>query len=213
MASIQKTLTGFRVQLQVLGQRESETFKTRREAQQWAARRDVELRESAGSLGTRKTLLDALRRYAAEVSQKRRGWRWEHLRLAAFERSPMLPVHVPLPHVQTDHIALWRDARLAQVAPGTVLREVALLSGVFEVARREWRWITVNPVKDVRKPPRPAHRERLLTWREIKLMLRALGTDHFPDVRKMVRAMPAASAKRWRCAWWPRCARACAPVS
>lgn len=175
MASIQKTATGYRAQLQVLGQRESESFKTKREAQQWAARRDAELRAGAGSLGTRKTLLQTLRRYSNEVSSRRRGWRWEHLRLAAFERSPVLPVHVPVSRVQVQDIVLWREARLAQVSEGTVLREMALLSAVFEVARRDWRWISVNPVKDVAKPKRPAHRERRLAWTEMKQVLRALG--------------------------------------
>jgi integrase len=64
------------------------------------------------------------------------------------------------------------------VSPGTVLRELTLLSAVFEVARREWRWLDANPVKIIRKPSKPAHRERLITWREIKAQLRAL--DHHP---------------------------------
>lgn len=176
MASIQKTPTGWRVQLDVLGERDSGTFKTKREAQQWAARRDAELRQGAGSLGSRKTLLDALRRYADEVSPQRRGERWELLRLAAFERSAVLPVHLPLARVQVEHIAAWRDARLGQVGAGSVLREFALLSAVFEQARREWRWIDANPLKLARKPRKPAHRARLLTWREIRRMLRQM--DH-----------------------------------
>lgn len=175
MPSIQQTANGYRAQVAVLGERDSQTFKTRRDAQQWAARRETELRAGAGGVGTRKTLLDAFRRYADEVSPQRRGWRWEHLRLAAFERSATLPVRTRLHLVRPEQIALWRDARLAEVSPGTVLREVALLSAVFEAARREWRWLDSNPTKMIRKPSAPAHRERVIAWGEIRRQLRALG--------------------------------------
>lgn len=175
MATPKKTATGaYRIQIFVAGHRESETFPTKREAQEWAARRTTDLRASTGSKEHRtKTLADAFRRYAEEVSPKRGGWRWEHTRLAAFERTS-LPSAAKIATVGTDHIAAWRDERLARVAPGTVLRETALLNAVFEIARREWKWITHNPVKDVRNPPKPAHRERTITKPEIKAMLRSL---------------------------------------
>lgn len=188
MPSVQPSGKGYRAQVAVLGERDSQTFKTRREATQWGARRDAELRAGAGGLGAQKTLQDALTRYADEVSPQRRGWRWEHLRLAAFARS-VLPVRMRLHQVQAEHIALWRDARLAQVSPGTVLREVALLSAVFEVARREWRWLDSNPVKIVRKPAAPAHRERLISWREIKRQLRALGYRAGQPARSVTQAV------------------------
>ena len=176
MPSIRPSAKGYRVQVEVKGQRDSKTFATKREAQQWAAAREIELRAQAAGTTT-STLADAFRRYAEDVSPKRRGWRWEHTRLTAFERT-ILPCKLRIGAITPEHIALWRDARLAQVSPGTVLRETALLSAVFEVARREWRWLDSNPVKLIRKPPKPAHRERVITWREIKLMLRAL--DHHP---------------------------------
>lgn len=175
MASFSKSGAGHRAQVAVLGQRDSQTFTTLREARQWAARRETELRAGAGGAGAGKSLLDALRRYAEEVSPKRRGWRWELLRLAAFERSALLPVRMRLGLVGPEHVAAWRDDRLASVSPGTVLRETALLSAVFEVARREWRWIDTNPVSLVRKPPKPAHRARVISRREIRLVLRSLG--------------------------------------
>lgn len=177
MSSIQPTTKGYRAQLAIKGQRDSATFPTKREAQQWAAKREAELRTESSGVTSRKTLLDAFRRYAEEVSPKRRGWRWEHLRLAAFERSS-LPCKLRLSAITPEHVAAWRDDRLGEVAPGTVLREITLLSAVFEIARREWRWLESNPVKIIRKPSKPAHRERLITWREIKGMLRAL--EHHP---------------------------------
>lgn len=174
MPSIQPTAKGYRVQVAIKGVRESATFATRREAQQWGSRREIELRAQAAGASSSKTLADAFKRYAEEVSPKRKGWRWEHLRLAAFERS-VLPCRLRLSAITPEHVAAWRDDRLREVSPGTVLREITLLSSVFEVARREWRWLESNPVKIIRKPGKPAHRERLISWHEIKAMLRALG--------------------------------------
>lgn len=65
-------------------------------------------------------------------------------------------------------------ARLIRVLPGSVLREMTTLATVFEAARREWRWIDSNPVRDVRRPAQPKHREKTLTPIEILAMLRAL---------------------------------------
>lgn len=174
MASIQKTPKGYRVQIAIKGERDSQTFATKREAQQWAALREVDIRAPKGST---KTLADTLRRYADEVATTHKGWRHEHLRISAFER--VLPIKLPLVSITPEHIAQWRDDRLRLVSPGAVLRDISLLSAVFEMARREWRWIESNPVKIIRKPPAPEHRARLITWHEIKVMLRAL--EHHPN--------------------------------
>lgn len=173
MSSIQKTDKGYRVQVAVKGQRDSASFPTKREAQQWGARREMELRTESAGNSTTKTLADALKRYALEVTPSRKGWRWEQLRLAALERS-VLPCRLRLPQITPEHIAAWRDVRMSEVSAGTVLREVTLLSSVFEMAIREWRWIGSNPVRVIRKPSKPAHRERLITRSEIRTMLRSL---------------------------------------
>lgn len=86
MASIQKTAKGYRAQIKILGQRDSRVFGTRREAVEWAARRESEIRTQLTTpLGEQHTLRQALRKYADEVSPKKRGERWEQIRLAAFE--------------------------------------------------------------------------------------------------------------------------------
>lgn len=175
MASIQKTAKGYRAQLYVKGVRDSATFPTRREALQWAGRRDAEMRMGASSgVAHIKTLGDALRRYGEEVSPKRKGEHWELLRLAAFARST-LPVKIRMQEIGPEHISAWRDRRMLEVAPGSVLRELGLLSAVWDVAIKEWRWASVNPVKAIRKPSSPAHRQRVIARHEIKALLRAMG--------------------------------------
>lgn len=188
MASIVKLATGYRVQLDVRGQRESKVLPTRREAGEWAAKREIILRATAGgNVGAVKTLKDALHKYAEEVSQHRRGWRAEMIRLKAFEKHPAFPLKVKMKDLKPADIAGWRDARLKINARGSVLRDMGLLSSVLETARREWGWIEKNPVKDVRKPQNPDHRDRIITRAEIKRMLRQLG--HGGPVRSVSQAV------------------------
>ncbi|MGC4396039.1 tyrosine-type recombinase/integrase [Hydrogenophaga sp. T2] len=176
MATAKKTPQGtWRIQIEIRGVRESGTFDTKREADAWAARRATEIREQArGNAGSVKTLRDALRRYAEEVSPTKRGEAKELIRLKAFERQA-LPLGKLIGQLTTADLAAWRDSRLAVNARGSVLRDMTLLGSVLEVARREWQWIPANPMRDVKRPANPDHRERIITGPEIRRMLRALG--------------------------------------
>lgn len=173
MASIQKTAKGYRAQVYVKGRRDSATFPTRRAAVEWSSRRETELRDDRPA-GEKHSLRDALRKYADEVSPTRRGERWEQIRLAAFE-GLALPMEKIISDVTAADIALFRDSRLKVVSNGTVIRELALLSAVFEAARRDWGWGGINPCKEVRKPASARHRERTIAWWEIKALLRVMG--------------------------------------
>lgn len=179
MATPVKTTQGtWRIQIEVRGKRESGTFPTRREALAWADRRKTEIRSLAtGQAGTVYTLAAALKKYGEEVSPTKRGESKELIRLAAF----MKPAHAPLPinkrmaEITTADLVAWRDARLAVTARGSVLRDMTLLGSVFEVARREWQWIPANPMRDVKRPAEPDHRQRIITGPEARTMLRQLG--------------------------------------
>ena len=137
MASIQKTAKGYRAQVAILGTRDSKTFATRREAVDWANRREIELREVKDKdPGLRHTLREALRKYAEEVTPNKRGARWEEVRLAAFE-GYLLPLDSPIGKVTPEHMALFRDFRLRSVGTASVRRELSILSAMFETARKE----------------------------------------------------------------------------
>jgi integrase len=178
MATPKKTTQGtWRVQIDVLGQRESGTKPTRREAQEWADKRSTELRAlGSGKAGTVKTLKDALERYANEVSPTHRGEKWEIVRLAAYAKpDSKLPVRLKLSDLTENDLIAWRDERLKVTARGSVLRDMGLLNAVLEYARRDWKWIKVNPMTDVRRPANPDHREVLITDEQTRLMLESLG--------------------------------------
>ena len=175
MSSVTKTKTGYRAQVYVKGVRDSQVFRTKREAESWGAARETELRtENKKPIGTKYTLKAALERYALEISPTKRGNKWEQVRIKAFIRDENLSASRLLGNFTPDELGKWRDARLAATSPGTVIRECSLLGGVFEVARREWRWIAENPMRDVRKPKSPEHRTTVITSSQIRKMLRAL---------------------------------------
>lgn len=176
MPSVQKVAAGYRAQVYVRGERDSQTFRTKREAESWAAARERELREESGKpLADRHTLADALREYRLKVSPGRRGSRWEAIRLESFEREPGFPAGEPMGRLTPAMFAAWRDQRLRQVSAGTVLREMGLLSSVIETARREWRWIDGNPLREIRRPRAPDHREVVITRAQVRAMLQVMG--------------------------------------
>lgn len=189
MASIQKTARGYRVQVYVQGRRESKSFRTLREARAWAAARAEALRVEAADPVGRWTVADALERYAREVSPQKRGARWEWVRIEALCRDPAFPAGVRLRDLTTQQLAAWRDARLAQVSAGAVLRDISLLSAVLETARRDWQWLTVNPLTDMRRPRMPDHREVVIQPRQVRRLLRAMGYSPTQPVRAVAQSV------------------------
>lgn len=204
MASFTKSSTGtWRVQIYVNGTRESGSFSTKAQAQAWAAKRETELREHK-SLGVirGKTVRDAFHRYEKEVSRTKRGHRFEALRMAVLADlevgEPKVKFgDISLSELTAAHVAALRDARLGMevaqrelegapapvpktVKSSTVNRELNLVSNVFTVARREWKWLTENPTRDVRRPKNPAPRDRRPTVDEIDRLCLSLGFTEGP---------------------------------
>jgi len=177
MATPKQTAAGsWRVQIEVRGMRDAATLPTKRAAVEWAAQRKTQLlAEGSGKVGEHKTLADAMERYAREVSPTKRGETFEVRRMQAFLHQTDFPAQLFLSDLGPQHLAAWRDARLAVTQAGTVLRDMVLLAHVLEIARREWRWIASNPIRDVRKPSSPPHRERVIAHWEVRRMLRVMG--------------------------------------
>jgi integrase len=173
MASIKPHKDGYRAQVYVAGERDSGTFRTLREANAWASMRETELRANAKKAPKDKhTLRELLEKYRDEVCPGNRGERWEVVRINKFLRSS-LPIEETLSKCTSEKLGEWRDKQT--IAAGSIIREFGLLSSIFEYARRELKWIEANPVKDVRKPKSPDHREVTINRHQIKLMLKAFG--------------------------------------
>ncbi|MCO5401516.1 tyrosine-type recombinase/integrase [Ralstonia soli] len=155
---------------------EVKTFNTRKEAEQWA--RSAEADMDRGSFVSRSqaeanTLEDIIDRYITDVCPTQRGGTDAVIRLRATCRNTLakLSMAALTPKV----LAAFRDERLKQVKPATVIRDLAYLSAIINHARREWDINITNPVALIRKPPTPQGRDRLLLADEEDRLLAALA--------------------------------------
>lgn len=178
MAYIRKRKGGWRAEVERNGVRYSATFPTKIQATNWAATREAELLASKHGQYPRKTLQDAMDRYSRDVSPSKAGKgaeRNEGLRFEALARDfPELAGKL-LHEIDTPDLVAWRDARLKVVKAGTVDRDINLLSNLFQVAHKEWKWCGPSPLSNLRRPPPTPPRSRALGWREIRRQLRQLG--------------------------------------
>lgn len=175
MASIRKRGDRWRVEVCSRGQRASNTFSTKKQAQLWANEKELEFEGYAGlNVIQGKTVAEAYDRYAREVSVNKKGARWEMIRLESLSRYPFAKRAIA--DIRAGDIAAWRDFRLTEgVKSATVRRELQLISSVLSVARREWHWIKDSPMKDVVRPKNSRPRDRRISKDEIERLLQVLG--------------------------------------
>lgn len=166
MASFRKLKTGWRAEICKNNVRDSRMFDTKAAAKAWAVEREQEIKE--GKDTRNESGPDIFDRYLKEVSVKKRGYKWERLRIMKYSAHPLFMR--PANEITSDHITKWKNERLQSVSPATVRREMNLLGHCFETARKEWKWIDENPCKDVRKPPDSLPRDRLISVEEIEMI-------------------------------------------
>jgi integrase len=170
MATIQKRGDAHRAIIRRAGAKSlSQTFDSYEEAQAWADA--VEERIAAGLAAkgeviTLKTpVARIVTRFVQEVTPTKRGARSEAQMMGALlQRFPAIFAK-SVAQFSSDDIETIKAARLkgsrdyAAVAPGTVIRELGMLSGCFTHAIKKWKapWV-VNPVHGVDRPRAPAHR-------------------------------------------------------
>lgn len=177
MGSVTKSGKGWRAQVRVVGYPgEYRSFEKKTEAWAWVHATEKDLASRKRGEYPRKTVQEALERFREEEAPQHKGERWERVRTLAFERYEIAGKIIG--EVTDADFALWREARLKQVKPGTVRRELVLWGQVFEAAREKWRWIPSNPLRDVRKPSSPKARPKPVPSDLIADMVKALGTSH-----------------------------------
>ena len=175
MASIAPHKSGYRAQVFTLGIRDSQVFRTKREASAWASARETEIRAKGRlPIGERYSIGELLDKYLEEVVPKHRSSTRESAAVKFIKRQLGDKTKVAVGKAETV-VADYRDARLKVVSEATVLRELKIFGCAFEEARTEWKWITVNPVRALRKPSSSAHRDRVLARYEIRSLLQRMG--------------------------------------
>lgn len=173
MASYRKTKTGWRVEICVGRVRDSTTRDTKAECRAWAEAREAEILSGKRRESSSQTVGDLFDRYSREVSPSKRGKRWEQVRLAKLGRDPLAAVS--LARLSKADLIEWRERRLGEVSPGSVIREMNLIGAVLSAAHQEWELLSSNPAREVKKPKAPRARSRRPSQDEIDRICLALG--------------------------------------
>ncbi|MCY1292077.1 Phage integrase family protein [compost metagenome] len=125
----------------------------------------------------------ALELYAKEVTSKKRSSDSELSRIQALQRHPL--ALRSLASIRGADMASYRDQRLKEgLAPATVRRELALISHVFTIARKEWRMESLsNPVELIRQPSVDDARDRRILSADVwTLRDGALICEHLDEL-------------------------------
>ncbi len=154
---------------------QSRTFAKKVDAEAWARKVESELERGVWRdtiEAERTTLGEALERYEREVTPRKKGAVQESYKIGALRRLPL--AKMTLARIRGADIAAFRDSELERLAPSSVAKYLALLSHLFEVARKEWGVEVDNPVRKISKPKVNNARSRRLGPDEMRYLLAAL---------------------------------------
>ncbi|AOK41833.1 site-specific integrase [Burkholderia vietnamiensis] len=157
------------------------TFDTQAEAEAWARLYESEMDRGVFQSRTeaeRTTLAEALDRYWREIASLKRHPRQERYRIDHWLRQPER--HYSLANLRGTDFAQYRDRRRAAGrAENTIRLELAIVSHLFETARKEWGMEGLaNPLKNIKKPSGSRERDRRLRageYEQISAGLAACG--------------------------------------
>jgi integrase len=176
MASIRKRGTGhYQVRIRRNGYPDiTKSFATLGDARAWTSVTESEI--TRGSFISRSdfehtTLHEALGRYSREVTPMKKGASQEQCRIKVWQQHPLAQRF--LASLRGTDMAWYRDSRLNDSKSGNTVRiELALISHLFEIARKEWGMeYLVNPVKAIRMPKVARGRDRRMSADEERRLL------------------------------------------
>lgn len=181
MASIKTRKSKWQARIRIKGVAEvAKTFSSRQDAEAWAKVTEAEIIRGVfikRSDAERTTLGEALDKYAKEVTPKKRGAYQELHRINAWNRDKL--AKKSLASLRGVDFATWRDNRLKLVSPATVRLELAVISNLFNVARKEWGMDGLNnPIEGIRLPSVSNARSRVFYDGEEALLLAALDASN-----------------------------------
>ncbi|MFO8241255.1 MAG: site-specific integrase, partial [Dissulfuribacterales bacterium] len=148
------------------------TFARKTDAEAWAAQIEAEIKYGFSTQRPGQDIFfrDLLNNYMTKVSpQKAENTQNREAQLAP----RLLEVFgdCACDYITSSLVTEYRDARLREVSAYTVRQELALLSHVFTIARREWNVQIDNPVANVKRPRAPEGRLRFLSKEETERLL------------------------------------------
>jgi integrase len=190
VATIRKLRGRWQAQVRRRGMKpRAKSFDSKIEAEKWS--RDLEAQVDRfgsapdTSILESTTLGDLMERYRCEVSPTKRGALQEIQRIEVLRRHEL--AYRTMIGLSQQDIASYRDERLRRVAASTVLRELAILSHIVEVAIRDWGLpLSRNVVKMVRRPTVRNERSRRLTGDEEQRLLANCDTGKTPCLKTLL---------------------------
>lgn len=157
----------------------SQTFDRMSDAMRWAEDTEKALRDGGyvGDAPPNDMLFDdALAKYLDETSSDKA--KSTHRRELYQSRSLHYFFGRTLKEITPALAAQFRDKRMGEVQPATVIKDLNLLSHIYTTAIREWGVEATNPVTIIRKPKTPPGRLRFLTNGEIVKLLEESRKGH-----------------------------------
>lgn len=173
MASIRKVGKKWKVEVRRKGKSRTARFNSKSEAVAWAS--EVERLILGGTREYSKaiTFKDACDKYEKEVSLKKKGARWESIRIRKLLESLG---ENSLAELDSRFWRYWSAKRQESVSPSSVNRELNLISAIFSQCV-DWEYLESNPIKGLKRPKSPKHRDRRISDSEIKKITKHLGTN------------------------------------
>lgn len=157
----------------------AKSFTRRADAVAWAAivESEMERGEFVDRSEADRTLLGpALKRYAEEVTPRKKGAKQEVVRLRYWQKHRL--ARTALSKLKPLDFSEWRDAELkAGKSPNTVRNHLTILSHFFNHVRREWGIPIRNPISDLWRP-KPRRRSRRFRDGEEGKLLEAAPKVH-----------------------------------
>jgi integrase len=190
MATIRKLRGRWQAQVRRRGMKpRCKSFDTKQEAEKWARDLEAQVDKFGAAPDTKileiTTLGDLLERYKREVSPMKRGAVQEIQRIDILRRHEL--AYRTMIGLSQQDIASFRDERLQSVAPSTVVRELAIISHVVEVAIRDWGLpLSRNVVKLVRRPVIRNERSRRLIGNEEQRLLDGCDAGQIPFLKTLI---------------------------
>ncbi|AVX02570.1 putative integrase/recombinase [Maritalea myrionectae] len=175
MATFRKRNAKWQAQVRRAGFTTStKSFHTKADALAWA--RKVEREADKGIDAQQRetlqntTVSELLERYRDDVTPNKRGSASERYRIKTFLAQSW--ASTSLDKLSTKAFAAYRDERLLEVKPNSVVRELGLLRAIFATAINEWDIrLTQNPIAGVRFPRSNDARCRRLHNVELETLL------------------------------------------
>ncbi|ESZ78289.1 DNA recombinase [Mesorhizobium sp. L103C105A0] len=200
MATVRKRGTKWQVQIRRQGfPTISRSFSKKADAKQWA--RHWEAKADRNELPVNTKALGAIslgqlvERYRDEVVVTKRGVVDETIVLNAFLRDPLCKKKLSV--LATTDFAAYRDRRLTCISRTTLARQLAPLSHMFNIAKREWSLpLRGNPLSGLRIGAQDNRRERRLRNGELERLVSASKATRNPLILPIILFALETAARR-----------------